>query len=69
MSQTEIINLENLVPINYIYRKFVKLWSFRNVEKRLSKIEIDNNNKGYRMLRLLEKNKAAKWFCNFRLSE
>lgn len=89
MSQTEIINLEDLVPVNHMYRKFVKLWSFRNVEKLLSKIETDNNNKGYGILRLfkclllqfmedvsdrelerlLQENNAAKWFCNFRLSE
>lgn len=89
MSQTEIINLEDLVPANHMYRKFIKLWSFRNVEKQLSKIETDNNNKGYGILRLfkclllqfmedvsdrelerlLQENTAAKWFCNFRLSE
>ena len=89
MSQTEIINLEDLVPVNHMYRKFAKLWSFRNVEKLLSKIETDNNNKSYGILRLfkclllqfmedvsdrelerlLQENNAAKWFCNFRLSE
>ena len=89
MSQTEIINLEDLVPASHMYRKFVKLWSFSNVEKQLCQIETDNNHKGYGMLRLfkclllqfmedvsdrelerlLQENTAARWFCNFRLSE
>lgn len=54
MSQTEIINLEDLVPVNHMYRKFVKLWSFKSVEKQLSQIETENNHKGYGMLRLFK---------------
>ena len=89
MYQTEIVNLEDLVPANHMYRKFIKLWSFSNVERQLSEIETDNNYKGYGILklfkclllqfmedvsdreleRLLQENTAAKWFCNFNLSE
>ena len=54
MHQTEIVNLEDLVPANHMYRKFVKLWSFRNVDKHLSQLETDNNHKGYGMLRLFK---------------
>lgn len=89
MHQTEIVNLEDLVPVKHIYRKFIELWSFINVEKQLSGIETDNNHKGYGMVRLfkclllqfmedvsdrelerlLQENTAAKWFCNFSLTE
>lgn len=54
MHQTEIVNLEDLVPAKHMYRKFIKLWSFGNVEKQLSEIETDNNHKGYGMLRLFK---------------
>ena len=89
MHQTEIVNLEDLVPAKHMYRKFIKLWSFKHVEKQLAEIETDNNHKGYGMLklfkclllqfmedvsdreleRLLQENNAAKWFCNFNLTE
>ena len=39
MSQTEIVNLEDLVPANYVYRKFKQLWSFKTVEPELKKLE------------------------------
>ena len=89
MHQTEIVNLDDLMPAKHMYRKFIKLWSFNNVENQLAEIETDNNHKGYGMLklfkclllqfmedvsdreleRLLQENNAAKWFCNFNLSE
>jgi transposase, IS5 family len=54
MHQTEIVNLDDLVPAKHTYRKFIKLWSFGNVEKQLSEIETDNNHKGYGMLKLFK---------------
>ena len=39
MQQIEMICLEDLVPENHNYRKFVKIWSFKFVEKRLKKLE------------------------------
>ncbi len=29
--QIEMINLEELVPSNHIYRKFVELWDFTDI--------------------------------------
>ena len=43
MSQTEVVNLEDLVPANHMYRKFKQLWSFKTVESELKKLESDNN--------------------------
>lgn len=54
MYQTEIVNLEDLVPANHMYRKFIKLWSFSHVERQLSEIETDNNYKGYGILKLFK---------------
>lgn len=54
MYQTEIINLNELVPSNHVYRKFVELWSFINVEKELAQLEANNNYKGYGLLRLFK---------------
>lgn len=54
MQQVEMICLEDLVPENHSYRKFIKIWSFKTVEKRLKKIEKDNPNKGYGLLRLFK---------------
>ena len=54
MSQTEIVNLENLVPANHMYRKFKQLWSFKTVERELKKLESDNNYKVYGLLRLFK---------------
>ncbi|MBP9743716.1 MAG: transposase [Burkholderiales bacterium] len=54
MYQTEIVNLEDLVPSNHMYRKFIKLWSFTNVENQLLAIETDNNHKGYGLLKLFK---------------
>lgn len=54
MHQTEIVNLEDLVPASHAYRKFTALWSFTNVEKQLSTLETDNNHKGYGLLKLFK---------------
>jgi transposase, IS5 family len=54
MYQTEIVNLEDLVPSNHAYRKFAKIWSFKDVEKRLSHLVKDNNNQGFGILRLFK---------------
>lgn len=54
MHQTEIVNLEDLVPAKHMYRKFIQLWSFTHVEKQLLEIETDNNHKGYGMLKLFK---------------
>lgn len=88
-TQIEMVSLEDLVPHNHNYRKFLNLWSFSNVKKHLSKIEKDNNYKGFGVLRLfkclllqfmedlsdrelmkyMQENNAAKWFCGFGLIE
>ena len=54
MQQVEMISLEDLIPENHNYRKFVKLWSFDYVEKQLKKLEKDNPFKGYGLLRLFK---------------
>jgi IS5 family transposase len=54
MHQTEVVNLDDLVSKNHVYRKFVNLWSFKNVAKQLSNIETDNNYKGYGLLRIFK---------------
>lgn len=52
--QIEMISLEDLVPQDHIYRKFLKLWKFSNAEKQLYKIEKNNNYKGYGFSRLFK---------------
>jgi len=54
MYQIEMISLEDLVPSTHSYRKFIEIWSFKNVEKKLKKLEKDNNYKGYGLLRLFK---------------
>ena len=54
MLQMEMICLDELVPGNHNYRKFANIWSFQKVEKRLKKLERDNPNKGYGILRLFK---------------
>lgn len=54
MQQVEMICLEDLVPENHNYRKFIKIWSFKSVEKKLKKIEKDNPHKGHGLLRLFK---------------
>jgi len=89
MQQVEMISLEDLVPENHSYRKFVKIWSFESVEKKLKTLEKDQSYKGYGLLRLfkclllqfmencsdrelerfIQENTAARWFCEFNLSD
>jgi len=54
MKQVEMICLEDLVPENHNYRKFKSIWSFKFVKKTLKKLEKDNPNKGYGLLRLFK---------------
>lgn len=54
MHQTEIINLDNLVPESHNYRKFASIWNFNSVSKKLKKLEKDNPYKGYGNLRLFK---------------
>ena len=54
MEQYEIICLEELVPEEHSYRKFAKIWTFKNVEKKLKKLEKENPNKGHGLLRLFK---------------
>ena len=49
-----MIALEDLVPEDHIYRKFINLWDFKGVKKILKKVEKDNNYKGYGVLRLFK---------------
>ncbi len=52
--QVEIVSLDQLVEKGHNYRKFKELWDFREIEKELEKIEIDNDadSKGYGIFRL-----------------
>ena len=54
MQQVEMISLEDLIPQDHNYRKFIKIWSFTHVEKQLKKLEKDNSFKGYGLLRLFK---------------
>jgi len=53
-NQVVMVSLEELVPANHIYRKFLKLWKFEAVAKRLKRIEKANNYKGYGVVRLFK---------------
>ncbi len=35
MNQLEMVSLEQLVPKEHNYRKFKKLWDFKNIEAKL----------------------------------
>ena len=54
MHQTEIICLDDLVPVSHQYRRFADLWSFESAAKTLKKLEKDNPNKGFGLLRLFK---------------
>ena len=49
-----MVSLNDLVPEEHIYRKFMELWNFKMTEKRLKKLEKDNNYKGFGILRLFK---------------
>ena len=54
MHQVEMISLEDLVPENHNYRKFATIWTFDHTERLLRKVEKDNPNKGYGLMRLFK---------------
>ena len=47
--QMEMICLDDLVPQNHIYRKFLTLWDLSKTELELEKLEQDSD-KGYRQI-------------------
>ena len=46
MSQIVMVSLEDLVPEDHLYRRFMKLWRFKKAGKELKSLERDNNYKG-----------------------
>ena len=54
MQQVEMVSLEDLVPLDHIYRKFQSLWTFQYAHKQLQKLEKANPYKGYGLLRLFK---------------
>lgn len=52
MSQSEIVNLEDLVSQEHNYRKFLKLWDLKPVNKRLEVLKSSGPYEGYRIERL-----------------
>ena len=53
-NQVIMVSLNDLVPADHIYRRFLELWDFKRTEKRLKKLEKDNNHKGFGILRLFK---------------
>ncbi len=53
-NQVIMVSLNDLVPADHIYRKFLELWDFKRTEKRLKKLEKNNNYKGFGVLRLFK---------------
>lgn len=47
-------SIDNLVPNNHNYRKFHKIWSFKQAERILKKAESSANYKGYGVLCLFK---------------
>ena len=54
MYQTEIISLDELVGKDHPYRKFNKLWSFKNVMLELESVKGDSNYTGFGLDRLFK---------------
>ena len=54
LNQIVMVSLEDLVPSDHMYRRFLELWKFDNAAKQLRRIEKDNNYKGYGALRLFK---------------
>jgi hypothetical protein len=84
MDQLEVVSLGELVSGGHNYRKFKKLLDFESINKHLKflkkKKAMDSNvylnicfynlDLSDRELgRYLSENNAAKWFCDFRLTE
>lgn len=53
-SQIEMVSLDELVPSNHIYRKFLELWNLAEVELEMKGIEILSDYKGYGAFRLFK---------------
>ena len=47
MNQMEMVSLDQLVPSNHSYRRFIKLWNFKGIEVILSSVKSSNPNEGY----------------------
>lgn len=54
MEQIEMVSVDQLVPSDHSYRKMLEIWSFRNANNYLVKLEKDNPHKGYGLLRLFK---------------
>ncbi len=52
MHQVEMVSLNDLVPDSHSYRQFIKIWSFKRVDKQLRKLEKNNPYKGFGLPRL-----------------
>lgn len=52
--QVEMVSLEELVPSNHQYRKFLELFDFDDIEKELKTLESDAAYKGYGVVRLFK---------------
>jgi hypothetical protein len=52
MSQSEIVNLEDLVSPEHNYRKFLKLWDLKRVNKQLEILKSSGTYEGYGIERL-----------------
>ena len=53
-NQLIMVRLNDLVAEDHVYRKFLELWDFKRTEKRLKKLEKNNNYKGFGVLRLFK---------------
>lgn len=54
MDQIEMVTLNQLVPLNHRYRKFLEIWSFKFAAKLLKKLDKGNPYKGYGLLKLFK---------------
>ena len=52
--QIEMVSLDDLVPKDHTYRKFVELFNFKTIEYRLKKLESKMGRDGYGMERLFK---------------
>jgi len=48
----EVVTLDQLVPSDHIYRKFIYLWDLSEIKVELEKIETNSDHKGYGIFRL-----------------
>ena len=54
MDQIEMVSLNQLVPLDHNYRKFLNIWSFKFADKQLKKLDKGNPFKGYGLLKLFK---------------